>query len=297
MAAQPTLRRLRGAFERWRRRVRTAVLRPLLIGNRTFRETVMNAVADRGHLIYCRTGDLAFFVDPGDRAVGAELVWGGEWARAELNRAVDVLRSAGRLPIDAVFVDAGANIGTQTVYALSGGAFARAVCFEPEPKNAGLLTMNVETNGFATKATIIRSAVGDVAGSAILQLHPRNKGNHMIGRAPSVDGLEQLEVPIVRMDEALSKAGVDPAHVGVVWIDVEGYEPQAIAGLGVFLDHKVPIVIEYSPSRYSAADQAALSDLLERHYRFYRDVKRLDQEHPIAELRRVTTGFNDVLVY
>ena len=67
------MRRIRGAFGRWRRRLRTAVLRPVLIGNRTFRETVMNAVAERGHLIYTRKGDLSFFVDPGDRAVGAEL--------------------------------------------------------------------------------------------------------------------------------------------------------------------------------------------------------------------------------
>jgi FkbM family methyltransferase len=296
MAVTTSMRRIRGALQRWRRRARTAVLRPILVGNRTFRETVMNALGERGHLIFCRTGDLAFFVDPGDRAVGAELVWGGQWARAELDRAVDVLRSAGRMPADAVFVDAGANIGTQTVYALAGG-FARAVCFEPEPRNAQLLTMNVETNGFASRATVVRSAVGDEAGKAILQLHPRNKGNHMIGRAPSLDGLEQVEVAITRMDVALRDAGVAPGQVGVVWIDVEGYEPQAIRGLGAFLEHRVPLVIEYSPSRYSPDDKAALSDLLERHYRFYRDVKKLDSEHPVSGLRQVTTGFNDVLVY
>ena len=194
------------------------------------------------------------------------------------------------------FIDAGANIGTQTVYAFAGG-FSRAVCFEPEPRNAELLAMNVGANGFTSRATIVRSAVGDQPGTAVLQLHPRNKGNHMIGRAPSTDGLERIDVPITRMDIALRAAGVEPAQVGVVWIDVEGYEPQAIRGLGDFLDHKVPLVIEYSPSRYTAADKAALSDLLERHYRFYRDVKTLDAERPITELRQVTTGFNDVLVY
>jgi FkbM family methyltransferase len=296
MAEISTMRRIRGAFERWRRRVRTSVLRPILVGNRTFRETVMNALGERGHLVYCRTGDLSFFVDPGDRAVGAELVWGGQWARAELHRAVEILRAAGRMPREAVFVDAGANIGTQTVYALAAG-FSRAICFEPEPKNGDLLTMNVTANGFAPRATIVRSAVGDAPGRAMLQLHPRNKGNHMIGRAPSLDGLEQIEVPIERMDVALRAAGVSPAQVGVVWIDVEGFEPQAIRGLGEFLEHKVPLVIEYSPSRYSPADKAALSDLLEKHYRSYRDVKRLDSEHPVSGLRQITTGFNDVLVY
>ena len=296
MAVSSTMQRIRGAFQRWRRRARTAVLRPVLVGNRTFRETVMNALGERGHLIFCRTGDLSFFVDPGDRAVGAELVWGGQWARAELERTIEILRSVDRMPPDAVFVDAGANIGTQTVYALA-GAFSRAVSFEPEPRNARLLTMNVATNGFASRATIIQSAVGDAEGRAVLQLHPRNKGNHMIGRAPSLDGLEQVEVSVQRMDVALRNAGVAPGQVGVVWIDVEGYEPQAIRGLGAFLDARVPLVIEYSPSRYTAADKAALSDLLETHYRFYRDVKRLDSEHPVSQLRDVTTGFNDVLVY
>jgi FkbM family methyltransferase len=296
MAVSSTMRRIRGALQRWRRRARTAVLRPILVGNRTFRETVMNALGERGHLVYCRAGELSFFVDPGDRAVGAELVWGGQWARAELDRTIEILRSAGRLAGDAVFVDAGANIGTQTVYALAGG-FARAVCFEPEPRNAGLLAMNVATNGFTSRATIIQSAVGDVEGKAILQLHPRNKGNHMIGRAPSLDGLEQVEVPIQRMDNALSRAGLTPSQVGVVWIDVEGYEPQAIRGLGSFLEAGVPLVIEYSPSRYSVEDKSLLSDLLERHYRYYRDVKRLDSENPVADLRQITTGFNDILVY
>jgi FkbM family methyltransferase len=290
------MRRIRGAFQRWRRRARTAVLRPILLGNRTFRETVMNALGERGHLVFCRLGELSFFVDPGDRAVGAELVWGGQWARAELDRAIEVLRSAGRLADNPVFVDAGANIGTQTVYALAGG-FSRAVCFEPEPKNGKLLSMNVETNGFASRATIIHSAVGDEPGKAMLQLHPRNKGNHMIGRAPSLDGVEEVEVPIVRMDVALRAAGVAAEQVGVVWIDVEGYEPQAIRGLGSFLEHKVPLVIEYSPSRYTPEAKAGLSDLLEKHYRFYRDVKRLDSEHPVSGLRQITTGFNDVLVY
>lgn len=290
------MRRLRGAFERWRRRARSAVLRPVLVGNRTFRETVMNAVAERGHLIYTRKGDVSFFVDPGDRAVGAELVWGGEWAREELERAVGALRAAGRLPADPVFVDAGANIGTQTVYALKGG-FTRAVCFEPEPKNAGLLAMNVETNGLSSRATILRSAVGDAPGTAVLQLHPRNKGNHMIGRSPSYDGTEQVEVPVVRMEDALAGAGVAPDQVGVVWIDVEGYEPEAIRGLGRFLDHAVPLVIEFSPGRYTPEARLGLCDLLARHYKVCRDVKRIDREYPIEHLRSVLTGYDDYLVY
>src|SRR2546430_2495505 len=155
MANFPTLRRARGVYERSRRRLRSAILKPILVGTRSFRETVLNAVAERGHLIYCRTGDVSFFVDPSDRAVGAELIWGGEWQRREVEGAAKVLAAAGRLPPSPVFVDAGANIGTQTVYALRAG-FARAIAFEPEASNARLLAMNVEANGLKERAQIFQ---------------------------------------------------------------------------------------------------------------------------------------------
>jgi len=292
----PTLRHLRGVYERWRRRLRTAVLKPILVGNRTFRETVLNAVGDRGHLIYCRNGDVSFFVDPADRAVGAELIWGGEWQRRELEGAAKVLAAAGRLPRDPVFVDAGANIGTQTVYALRAG-FARSISFEPEPANAKLLAMNVAANGFTDRAQIIQKAVGDTAGTAVLYVHPRNKGHHTIGRSPSYDGLEQVEVPVVRLDVALTAAGVMPAQVGLIWIDVEGYEPQAIGGLGAFLDHSVPLAIEYSPTRYSATRQRDLLELLTAHYRAFRHLGSLGEEQPISALGSIVDGWNDVLVF
>src|SRR5262249_58355950 len=117
------------------------------VGRRSFRETVLNALAARGHLIYCRLPEGCFFVDPSDRVVASWLMWHGAWQRAEIEQAATILAKAGRLPQQAVFVDAGANIGTQTVYALRSGHFARAVAFEPEPGNAQLLAMNVAANG------------------------------------------------------------------------------------------------------------------------------------------------------
>src|SRR5262245_37387846 len=42
-----------------------------------------------------------------------------------------------------------------------------------------------------------------------------------------------------------------PVGRGLVWIDAEGYEPQAMAGLGPLLERAVPLVIEYARERYT----------------------------------------------
>src|SRR5690242_18117529 len=245
----PTWREIRGADGRGRRRLRQAMLVPLLVGRPALRDVVMRALSARGHLVLCELGDVRFFVDPGDRVVGAWLMWHGGWQRREIDTAVEVLSAARRLRPDAVFVDIGAHIGTHTVYALRTGRFARAIAFEPEPRNARLLAKNLEINGLAHAAVIVAKAAGAMAGSAELHLHPRNTGAHAIGEAPSVDGTARLVVPVVRVDDELERLGVELENVALAWIDVEGYEPQVLDGLARVTARAVPIGFEFTPHR------------------------------------------------
>jgi FkbM family methyltransferase len=242
------------------------MLEPVLVGWSTLRDTVMNALAARGHLVFCDLGDVKFFVDPGDRVVGAWLMWHGGWQRQEIDRAVSVLSAAGRLAPDAVLVDVGANIGTHTIYAMRTGKFARAIAFEPEPHNARLLAMNLEANRLSAASLVVQKAAGAQPGSAVLHLHPRNKGAHALDAPPSLDGRDAVEVTVVRVDDALDELGIRPEQVGLVWIDAEGYEPHVLHGLGELLTKRVPIAFEFAPQRYSAETKRTLVDLLARHY-------------------------------
>jgi FkbM family methyltransferase len=250
---------------RFRRELRRRMLEPVVLGSRSMRETVLNALAARGHLIYCQQPEGNFFVDPGDRVVAHWLMWREGWQRDEITQMTDILAQAGRLPRDAVFVDAGANIGTHTAYALLGGRFARAISCEPEPKNLRLLEMNMAANGLSSRVRIVPKALGAQAGSAVLHLHPRNKGAHSLRAAPSYDGQARLEVPVTRLEEVLKEQGLAPEQIGVIWIDTEGFEPQVVDGLGDFLG-RVPLVIEYAPKRYASADDARLREVLQQHY-------------------------------
>jgi FkbM family methyltransferase len=290
------LRAMRGAFQRGRRALRRRLLEPVLVGYGTLRETVMNALAARGHLVFCDLGDVRFFVDPSDRVVGTWLMWHGGWQRREIETAVQVLSAAGRLPPDAVFVDIGAHIGTHTIYALRTGRFARAVAFEPEPRNAKLLAMNLEANGLSQAVVVIRKAAGAAPGTAVLHLHPRNTGAHALDVPPSYDGRDSLEVPVVRVDDVLEELSIPPETVGLAWVDVEGYEPHTLAGLAKLIARSVPITFEFTPSRYSAEVRQRLVDALVRHYTTVHSLGRMDPTAPIATLAS-RTHTDDVLVY
>jgi FkbM family methyltransferase len=285
-----------GAFERWRRQLRRRILEPVVLRNRSLRETVLNALAARGHLIYCQSPQGNFFVDPGDRVVAHWMMWRDGWQRGEIEQMTDILARAGRLPRDAVFVDAGANIGTHTAYALQSGQFARAVSCEPEPNNLRLLEMNMAANGLSSRVRIVPMALGAQAGSAVLHLHPRNKGAHSLRAAPSHDGQTRVDVPMVRLDEVLRGESISPEQIGVIWIDVEGFEPQVVQGLGSFLGRS-PLAIEYAPQRYAPDDGAELRRLLEQHYT---TLHRLGPEtrppEPIAALASITS-ITDILVF
>jgi FkbM family methyltransferase len=291
-----TLRQVRGALGRWRREARRRLLEPILVGRRSLRETVLNALAARGHLVYCRLPEGNFFVDPSDRVVASWLMWHGGWQRREIEQAGAILAEAGRLPQHAVFVDIGANIGTQTVYALRSGHFARAVAFEPEPGNAQLLAMNVAANGLNDRTVVVAKALGEQSGQAMMHLHPRNKGAHAIGLAPSLDGLASLEVPMVRLDAALADAGVMPEQIGLIWIDVEGYELEVVQGLGNLIG-RVPLAIEFTPRRYAGARDTNFRRLLAQHYT---TLCRLDAKpvtrQPIEAIDRLDM-ISDILVF
>jgi FkbM family methyltransferase len=292
----PVFARTRGAMGRFRRELRRRMLEPIVLGSRSMRETVLNALAARGHLIYCQQPEGNFFVDPGDRVVAHWLMWRDGWQRNEIRQMTDILSAAGRLPQGAVFVDAGANIGTHTAYALLSGRFARAISCEPEPKNLRLLDMNMAANGLASRVRVVPKALGAEPGVAVLHLHPRNKGGHSLRAAPSYDGQGRLDVPVVRLDQVLKDEGVAPETVGVIWIDTEGFEPQVVEGLGDLLG-RVPLAIEYAPKRYAADDGTRLRALLQQHYTtLYRLGPQPRPAEPLSALAAID-GITDILVF
>jgi FkbM family methyltransferase len=182
-------------------------------------------------------GDHRLAFDPKDRVIGASVVHWGGWFRRETQSVFDALPEKGK-----VFVDVGANIGTQTVYALMFGGFERAICFEPHPKNAALLRANLALNDLTGRATIVEAAAGARDGRATLSVALENGGGHSLAFER---GSESIEVNVVTVEATLAGLGVERDALGLAWIDVEGFESEVLAGWPSLPG--IPLMVECRP--------------------------------------------------
>ncbi len=276
-------------------------------GRRTMLRRLFASYLAPGCRVLVDFEDHRFLVDPRDTGVGFTLMTGQPWQRAELGAALNALRAAGRLAEGGAFLDVGANIGTQTVYALLSGAFARAVALEPEPANFAMLRENVVLNGMTTQATLINAAASAQAGQVLLGIDARDKGSHSVARGatgrgalPS-EGGAAIQVAAVTVDAACRDSGVAPGEAGLVWIDVEGHELAVLEGMAELRAARVPIIVEFDGTVQGAAGTRQLKALLEG-YETVVDLRTLVRgergaaQVPLADFA-VPVGARDLLVW
>jgi len=111
------------------------------------------------------------------------------------------------------------------------GPAGRVLAIEPSPYVHGILAEAVAANRLAN-VTVLRSALGRAAGELTLYVPPDSTGNHTPSVIP-IPGRLPVAVPVQRLDEVLTAAGID--RVDVLKLDVEGYEGEVLAGAERYL--------------------------------------------------------------
>jgi FkbM family methyltransferase len=140
----------------------------------------------------------------------------------------------------AVFLDAGANVGSYTVLALARGS--RVIACEPDPEAMTALRRNVELNSAVDRVKTWEVALGASAGTARLTIGSGTM-NQIIG--PHESGRD------VQMLTADAVAGEIP--VTLMKIDVECYEREVVRGAARLLQ---------SPSLNAVIIEGDADDLL-----------------------------------
>jgi hypothetical protein len=92
----------------------------------------------------------------------------------------------------------------------------------------------------------------------------------------------------VRVEDELEALGLALDRIGLIWLDVEGYEPYALEGLARLTSRSVPIAFEFAPHRYGRETRQRLVEMLERSYTIVHSLGRRD---PAAAIR--TLAFRD----
>jgi FkbM family methyltransferase len=200
-----------------------------------------------------RVGHARLTVDVRDIGVGRKIYVRREYEAAE----AAVLRA--ELRPGMTYLDVGANLGyLATLAAGLVGQTGRVIAVEPEPYNFGLLTRNLRANP-AAPAEPVNAAAGAAAGVARLFKAAANLGDHRLYSDADSAGRPAVEVPVVRLDDLFAARGWPPPDF--VKVDVQGYEPFAVAGLDrlVAAGRPMTVLTEYWPIgiRNAGGDQAA----------------------------------------
>ncbi len=134
---------------------------------------------------------------------------------------------------DATVLDVGANIGLSTI--LLARAARRVIAFEPSPANAAYLRRNLARNGIGNVEVIACAAS---AANGVLRFHEAQfgAGSHVVSAGDLSAGAPSIEVRATTID------ALDLPAITFVKMDVEGHEPEVLAGARRLLARDRPLI-------------------------------------------------------
>ena len=149
----------------------------------------------------------------------------GTYEADELDRFLATIKQG------ATVADVGANIGMERLLlARAVGPQGTVYAFERSPTNASLLKSNLARNT-CTNVVIVHAAVGSAAGHAMLDTTSPGATHRLA--ASGHDG--DTPVDLVALDEFVESTG---ATLQAVKVDIEGFEPVALAGMSKVLSER-----------------------------------------------------------
>ncbi len=130
-------------------------------------------------------------------------------------------------------LDIGANIGNHTLYYLNECNAQLVYSFEPVDDVFQFLKKNIEVNHLSDKVHLVNAAVGSEKGKAtVMNSNPHDSGITQVSMAE--DGI----ISVLSIDEM----GIE-SNIGLVKIDVEGFEIEALRGMLKILRRDLPFIM------------------------------------------------------
>lgn len=249
----------------WKRRLRKArnAAASRFFDTRFGRRLLIENIGPRVVSMTIDAGDHLMTFSPSDY-IGRKVFRKGHFEREAVDRLIVILRERGLLRKDATLLEIGGNIGTQTVYFALSGAYINIVSIEPDPRNFPLLQLNIRQNRLEEKVRLVNCAAGESEGEIDFFLNGDNHGKSSAIRQSPKD--KKISVPVKPVPEILAGLSVDPSSIGLVWMDIEGYEPVACRSMQPLLARRVPLYMEFTPLFYGPEGTKTFISMLSGFY-------------------------------
>lgn len=273
----------------------TASMRQLNRAERRWREHLLDNLGQIVAYVGVNLQVTVYFFDPRDTKSGQTFFIEQSVRRdqAQLRRAVDLLDSVGALPNRDLFLDVGAHIGTTTIYAVRHLSFAGALAIEPAVENVLLLRLSTVANGIDHMVRVVQAAVSDETAVAVMDVGGAGSEYHRIEVAAEPP-LARL-VPTMTLDQLVADGSLDPDRLSLVWMDIEGYEGNALLGASRLLANRVPIVMEACPKKLERAGMLhRIREIVSGHYTHVYDLRSQKDSatfRPVEEIDDLIDGY------
>lgn len=237
------------ATKYWKKRLRKMrnALASRFFDTRTGRRLLIETMGPRVVSMTVDAGDHLMTFSPSDY-IGRKVFRKGHFEREHVDRLLAVLRERGLMRHHSSLLEIGGNIGTQTVYFALSRAYDQIVSIEPDPRNFPLLQTNIRQNNLEQTVTLVNCAAGDIDGQIDFFMNANNHGKSSAIRQSAND--KKISVPVKPVTEILADLAIDPAAIGLVWMDIEGYEPVACRSMAPLMSRRVPLYMEFTPLFY-----------------------------------------------
>jgi FkbM family methyltransferase len=227
------------------------------------RDLLVRTIGARTRYITVDNVDHLITFSPADY-LGRSVFVKGHFDRDHVDRLMPHLDQLGLSVGGKTLLEIGGNIGTHTIYFALTGVFSRIVTVEPDPRNFELLKQNVVQNGFGQLVVPVNCAASDTEGEIDFFLHPNNHGKSSPSSRSSAD--VRIAVPAKPVPTILAEADVPEAEVGLIWMDIEGYEPIACRSMTSLFERRVPMHCEFTSEFYGREKAAEFVAFLAEYY-------------------------------
>jgi FkbM family methyltransferase len=216
----------------------------------------------------------------------------GALPESEVAKVCHILSTTGIFRDNATLLELGAGSGVQTIEMATCGAFAGVLAVEPEAVNFTALQRNVDDNGLQDMVCCFPGAVGIIDGMANFYVGRDDKQRSgMKQRRPNDT---KTRIPINTVETILQDACVPLEKIGLVWIDIEGYEAIACLSMTALMERNIPIYAVLSPELYHRDHGSSFVRYLATYYR--RCVLLTDAEPRIVNVADIPLDLGSVRV-
>ncbi len=159
-------------------------------------------------------------------------------------------------------IDVGANVGNHSIF--FDKYFGKTIAFEPSPSTYDILKFNSK---YTKSVNAINCGLGDVAGEFELFEDLENFGRSVIKDVGQMAGDDSRTIKVkVR---CLDDFGLDLSGLGLIKIDVEGFEASVVRGAKNAITRYEPVILfEQNQSAFNSCEPETVRLLREMGYSF-----------------------------